>query len=116
MVRTCLHLKPGQTGTKQLLAPYGDHLVCVRYHYDAQRKKRIKTVEIITVDGGQPHVQRLSNFFIGIPQAFGTRIRLQQNAGMEEFSSRPLARRDHCHSAFFVRRSRFLAVLRLITQ
>ena len=29
------------TGTaKQLLAQYGDRLICVRYRYDAQRKKR----------------------------------------------------------------------------
>ena len=40
--RVRLHLKPGQTGTKQLLAPYGDRLVCVRYRYDAQRKKPFK--------------------------------------------------------------------------
>ncbi len=46
-MRTRLHLKPGQKGTKQLLAQYGDRLVCVRYRYDAQRKKRFKTVELI---------------------------------------------------------------------
>ena len=45
-MRTRLHLKPGQKGTKQLLAQYGDRLVCVRYRYDAQRKKRFKTVEL----------------------------------------------------------------------
>lgn len=44
---TRLTLKPGQKGTKKLLAEYGDKLVCVRYHYDAQRKKRLKTVEVI---------------------------------------------------------------------
>jgi hypothetical protein len=31
-----LHLKPGQKGTKQLLAQYGDRLICVRYRYDAE--------------------------------------------------------------------------------
>jgi len=41
-MRTRLHLKPGQRGTKQLLAQYGDRLVCVRYRYDAQRKKRFR--------------------------------------------------------------------------
>ena len=46
-MRTRLHLKPGQKGTKQLLAQYGDSLVCVRYRYDAQRKTRFKTVELI---------------------------------------------------------------------
>jgi len=29
--RVRLHLKPGQKGTKQLLAQYGDRLICVRY-------------------------------------------------------------------------------------
>ena len=49
-MRTRLHLKPGQKGTKQLLAQYGDRLVCVRYRYDAQRKKRFKTVELIIAE------------------------------------------------------------------
>jgi hypothetical protein len=47
-MRTLLHLKPGKKGTKQLLTQYGDRLVCVRYRYDAQRKKRFKTVELST--------------------------------------------------------------------
>ncbi len=38
-------LKPGEPGTKKLLREYGDHLVCVRYRYDAQNRKRLKTVE-----------------------------------------------------------------------
>ena len=50
MMRTRLHLKPGQKGTKQLLTQYGDRLVCVRYRYDAQRKKRFKTVEIMVAE------------------------------------------------------------------
>ena len=49
-MRTFLHLKPGQKGTKQLLAQYGDCLVCVRYRDDAQRKKRLKTVELIVAE------------------------------------------------------------------
>jgi hypothetical protein len=31
-----LRLKPGQKGTKRLLAQYGDRLICVRYRYDAE--------------------------------------------------------------------------------
>ena len=50
MMRTRFHLKPGQKGTKQLLAQYGDRLVCVRYRYDTQRKKRFKTVEIMVAE------------------------------------------------------------------
>src|SRR5262245_35059059 len=49
-MRTLLHLEPAQKGTKQLLAQYGDRLVCVRYRYDAQRKKRFKTVELIIAE------------------------------------------------------------------
>ena len=49
-MRTALHLQPGQQGTKQLLAQYGDRLVCVRYRYDAQHKKRFKTVELLVAE------------------------------------------------------------------
>lgn len=43
-------MKPGQPGTKQLAAQYGDRLVCVRYRYDAQNRKRIKTVELVVAE------------------------------------------------------------------
>ena len=49
-MRTRLHLKPGQRGTKLLLAQYGDRFVCVRYRCDAQRRKRLKTVELIVAE------------------------------------------------------------------
>ena len=45
--RVRLHLKLGQKRTKQLLAQYGDRLVCLRHRYDAQRRKCCKTVELI---------------------------------------------------------------------
>jgi hypothetical protein len=41
-MRTRLHLKPGQKGTKQLLAQYGDRLVCVRYRYDAAAQDAVQ--------------------------------------------------------------------------
>jgi len=47
---TLLHLTPGQNGTKQLLTQYGDRLVCVRDRYDAPRKMRFKTVELIVAE------------------------------------------------------------------
>jgi hypothetical protein len=50
-MRIFLHLKPGQKGTRQLLSQYGDRLVCVRYRYDAQQKKRFKTVELYAITG-----------------------------------------------------------------
>jgi len=46
-MRTRLTLHPDQRGAKQLLAQYGNRLVCVRYRYDEQHKKRFKTVELI---------------------------------------------------------------------
>ena len=42
-----LTLKPGQKGTKKLLAQAGDRLIGVGYHYDGQRQKRLKTVELV---------------------------------------------------------------------
>ncbi|MCP3998850.1 MAG: hypothetical protein GY722_27830 [bacterium] len=47
MKRVRLSLKPGQPGTKGLLARYGKSLVCVRYRYDERTKQRLKTVELI---------------------------------------------------------------------
>lgn len=46
-MRTRLHLKPGQKGTKRLSEKYGEQLICVRYRYDEDTKKRYKTVELI---------------------------------------------------------------------
>jgi hypothetical protein len=38
--------KPGQQGTKDLLARYGPSLLCVRYRYDENQRERLKTVEL----------------------------------------------------------------------
>ena len=35
---------------RSILAQYGDRLICVRYRYDAQRKKRFKTVELLVAE------------------------------------------------------------------
>ncbi len=47
MLRTRLTLAPGANGTKKLVSRYGDRLVCVRYRYDSEKRKRLKTVELI---------------------------------------------------------------------
>lgn len=47
MKETRLTLLPGQPGTKKLVDKYGKRLVCVRYRYDRERKRRYKTVELI---------------------------------------------------------------------
>lgn len=39
--------KPGQPGTKRLVAQYGDRLTCVRYIYDEEQGKRFKTAELL---------------------------------------------------------------------
>jgi hypothetical protein len=70
--RVRLHLKPGQKGTKQLLAQYGDRLICVRYRYDAQRKKRFKTVELLVAerDWEPPRPRFAHDQIVGLRVAF----------------------------------------------
>ena len=46
-MRIRLTRKPGQKGTKELSLLYGKKLVCVRYRYDIEKRRRYKTVEII---------------------------------------------------------------------
>lgn len=51
---------PGQPGSKKLHQQYGDDLVCVRYRYDAVRRERVKTVEIIVERGAwEPDRERI---------------------------------------------------------
>jgi len=84
--RVRLHLKPGQKGTKQLLAQYGDRLICVRYRYDAQRKKRIKTVELLVAerDWEPPRPRFAHDQIVGVRVAFADvaiRDRVKQAGG-----------------------------------
>ncbi len=37
---------PGKPGTKKWVEKYGESLVCVRYKYDKECKRKVKTVEI----------------------------------------------------------------------
>ena len=46
-METRLTLRPGQPGTRKLLARYGERLLRVRYLYDARERRRLKTVELI---------------------------------------------------------------------
>jgi len=39
--------KPGQKGTKRLVAKYGSRLRCVRYLYDRLTGEKLKTVELV---------------------------------------------------------------------
>jgi hypothetical protein len=47
VLKTRLTLKPGANGTKRLVERYGARLLCVRYRYDTDTRKRLKTVELI---------------------------------------------------------------------
>ena len=40
-------LRPGEAGTRKLVARFGDKLVCIRYRVDAARGVRYTTVELI---------------------------------------------------------------------
>lgn len=44
--------KPGENGTKKLLAQYGESLVCVRYVEDLLTGERFKTVELAVEENG----------------------------------------------------------------
>ena len=84
--RVRLHLKPGQKGTKQLLAQYGDRLICVRYRYDVQRKKRLKTVELLVAerDWDPPRPRFAHDQLVGLRVAFAdaaVRERVKQAGG-----------------------------------
>ena len=46
-METRLTRRPGEPGTKKLLARFGERLVRVRYLYDAANGRRLKTVELV---------------------------------------------------------------------
>ena len=86
-MRPRLHLKPGQKGTKQLVAQHGDRLICVRYRYDSQRKKRLKTVELVgaEIEWEPPRPPYADNQIVGVRIGFAevaARERVKQ-AGRE---------------------------------
>ena len=81
-----MHLKPGQKGTKQLLAQHGDRLICVRYRYDPERKKRLKTVELLVAerDWQAPPPRFAHDHIVGVRVAFAdvaVRARVKQAGG-----------------------------------
>jgi outer membrane lipoprotein-sorting protein len=48
---TSRKIAAGKPGTKKMVEQYGENLICVRYRYNAEKKVKFKTVEII-VDKG----------------------------------------------------------------
>ena len=91
-MRTTLNLKPGKKGTRRLLAEYGDRLVRVRYRYDEQRKKRIKTVELIVDETDwQPGARIKPDALVGIRVRWGeadVASRVRQAGGIWDRSKR----------------------------
>ncbi|MGH7356584.1 MAG: hypothetical protein ACRELS_18660 [Candidatus Rokuibacteriota bacterium] len=84
--RVGLHLKPSQKGTKQLVEQYDDRLICVRYRYDAQRKKRLKTVELLVAerDWEPPRPRYAHDQIVGLRVAFAdvaVRAQVKQAGG-----------------------------------
>ena len=65
-------LAPGQKGTKKLLNRYGPQLLCVRYRYDEQLRKRFTTVEIIVEESAWSPPEP--------PTIVGVRVALQETA------------------------------------
>jgi len=74
-MRTRLTLLPGNRGAKQLHEQYGEQLMCVRYRYDEQRQKRLKTVELIVgeTDWLPPASQRQRNSVVSLRVAASER-------------------------------------------
>ena len=70
-MRTRVKLRPGQRGTKQWLAKYGDQLVCVRYRYDAHRRTRYTTVELIVAQAPWSPPPPSPDMILGIRVAWG---------------------------------------------
>jgi hypothetical protein len=64
-------LRPGQRGTKQWVAKFGDRLVCVRYRYDAQHHKRYTTVEAIVAEGLWTPPPPAPDTIVGVRVAWG---------------------------------------------
>ena len=46
-METRVTLRPGEKGTKALVAEHGQRLICVRYRYDPNARMRYKTVELV---------------------------------------------------------------------
>lgn len=71
-MRTGLNLKFGEKGTRRLVAEYGERLLCVRYRYDTERGKRLKTVELIVEEvDWQPPTRFKPDTVVGVRVSWG---------------------------------------------
>ena len=79
-------LRPGKRGTIKWLNQYGERLVCVRYRYDPDGRRRLTTVELIVDESpwdGRPKVN--DNRLVGIKVRYdetGLRHQVKQAGGI----------------------------------
>jgi len=60
-METRVTLRPGKRGTRKWLNKYGDRLVCIRYRYDTNARRRFTTVELVVDESpwdGRPKASR----------------------------------------------------------
>jgi hypothetical protein len=99
-MRTLKTLKPGQAGTKALVARYGTSLLCVRYRYDQATRERLKAVELAVQRSSRraatvPPAARRVSLRIGW-QETGLRQRVKAAGGRWDPAARLwVVRRDH---------------------
>jgi hypothetical protein len=73
-------LKPGDRGTRKLLARFGERLVCVRYRYDAASGHRYTTVELVVakapwkVSARRPRADRSPEEMVYVRVGFGEEV------------------------------------------
>ncbi|MBN1155129.1 hypothetical protein JXB12_09460 [candidate division KSB1 bacterium] len=84
---------PGDPGTMKLVAEYGDRLICVRYKYDVEGRRRYKTVElIIEEDVWEPDFTRIpANKFVKLAvdyEEFEIRRKIKSFGGRFNWSER----------------------------
>jgi len=84
MLRVRQTIKPGKRGTRKYLEKYGGRLICVRYHYDLEKRKRITTVEIIEEESDWSPERILSSTIVQIQVNWGEldlARRIKKNGG-----------------------------------
>ncbi|WP_428312341.1 hypothetical protein [Hydrocarboniphaga sp.] len=83
-MKTRLTLRPGDNGTKKLLAKYGERLLAVRYRYDPDSHRRFKTVELVEEelpwDPGPPATMKASQAVLVRIDYAETELRQQAKA------------------------------------
>ena len=94
MMRTRLTLQPGSNGAKKLTERYGSRLVCVRYRYDRERKRRLKTVELIEEDVPWVVPTEVDHYLVKIAYEEGVLREKVKAAGAEWVRERRLMARD----------------------